>query len=63
MKSMRFHDSKLKFMNAWLFSSFHDSEAPAVFYCFAFVSGGGVLCLGKEDRLGINDLVLLFECI
>ena len=34
MKSVRFHDSKLKFVKALLFRSFHETEAPIAFYHF-----------------------------
>ena len=32
MKSLCFHDSKLKFMKALLFRSFHETDAPTAFY-------------------------------
>ena len=40
MKSVCFYDSKLEFVKALLFNSFHDSEAPAAFYCFTFICVG-----------------------
>ena len=40
MKSVRFHDSKLKLVKALLFRSFHETEAPtARFFQRLFVEG------------------------
>ena len=33
MKSVRFHDNKLKFVKALILCSFDGAEAPAAFYC------------------------------
>ena len=39
MKSVRFHDSKLKLVKALLFRSFHETEAPTAGFCSAFICG------------------------
>ena len=39
MKSVGFHDSKLKFVKALLFHSFHETEAPMACYCSTFNCG------------------------
>ena len=39
MKSVRFHDSKLKLVKTLLFRSFHESEAPTAGFCLAFICG------------------------
>ena len=36
---MRFHDSKLKFVKALSFRSFHETEAPAVYHCLTIICG------------------------
>ena len=43
MKSVHFRDSKLKFVKALLFLSFHETEAPIAFYCFTFICGRAYL--------------------
>ena len=39
MKSVRFHDSKLKLLKALLFRSFHQTEAPTTGFCSPFICG------------------------
>ena len=39
MKSVRFHDSKLKLLKALLFRSFHQTEAPTAGFCSPFICG------------------------
>ena len=39
MKSVRFHDSKLKLVKASLFRLFHETEAPTAGFCSAFICG------------------------
>ena len=39
MKSVRFHDSKLKLVKALLFRLFHETEAPTAGFCSAFICG------------------------
>ena len=39
MKSVRFHDSKLKLLKALLFHSFHQTEAPTAGFCSPFICG------------------------
>ena len=39
MKSMHFHDSKLKLVKALLFCSFHEIEAPTAGFRLAFICG------------------------
>ena len=39
MESVRFHDSKLKLLNALLFRSFHETEAPTAGFCSVFICG------------------------
>ena len=39
MKSVRFHDSKLKLLKALLFRSFHETEAPTAGFCSVFICG------------------------
>ena len=44
MKSVRFHDSKLKLVKALLFRSFHETEAPTAGFCSAFICGRAYTC-------------------
>ena len=39
MKSVRFHDSKLKLVKTLQFRSFHETEAPTAGFCHAFICG------------------------
>ena len=39
MKSVRFHDSKLKLVKALLFRLFHETEAPTAGFCSALICG------------------------
>ena len=39
MKSVRFHDSKLKLLKALLFRSFDETEAPTAGFSSAFICG------------------------
>ena len=39
MKSVHFHDSKLKLVKALLFCSFHKTETPTAGFCLAFICG------------------------
>ena len=39
MKSIRFHDSKLKLVKALLFRSIHETEAPTAGFCPVFICG------------------------
>ena len=38
-KKRAFSDSKLKFVKALMFRSFHETEALTAFYCFTIVCG------------------------
>ena len=55
MKSVRFHDSKLKLVKALLFRSFHETEAPtAGFVQRLFVEGRivvSLLFLGSKRQI------------
>ena len=44
MKSVRLHDSKLKFSKALLLHSFHETEAPTAFHCITCIVEGRTVC-------------------
>ena len=53
MKSVRFHDSKLKLVKALLFRLFHETEAPTAGFCSAFICGRAycTILLGSLSKL------------
>ena len=48
MKSVRFHDSKLKLVKALLFRSFHETEAPTAGFVQRLIVEGRIHSLGEE---------------
>ena len=74
MKSVHFHDSKLKFVKTLLFHSVHENEAPTAFYCFAFICGRAypkqgslykikrAKILSESPQLALNHVMTIAYC-
>ena len=58
MKSVRFHDSKLKLVKALLFRLFHETEAPTAGFCSAFICGRAYQ--GADSKL-LSDLCMCLD--
>ena len=54
MKSVRFHDSKLKLVKTLLFFSFYETAAPTAGFCSAFICGRAYGSNNYETFLGIQ---------